>query len=490
LNKFHNNDKDSEKKTEDKKDVVEQGEVANRFSSFGIILFLNQLVVAVGNWIFWMVISRFASTEAIGQSTTIVSLVLFCTTILQLGLEYPILKYTQKYRNSILATTMLLEVIISIASIPLVIYFIDAFYGQELKRFEWMAAIMVMTTAPWFITHFLLLGLFKIRAVLFIDIISTIFKFGIGYLLVVVGHGSLGIIIAFLGNLIVLSVLSFMLAYSELPLKLDFKLIKLFIREGLVNMPSKISRILIFSLSVIMLASFGVDDSLIGVFYIALNMSLVVGAFAINVALMVIPASTQTLKDYSSLGLRIGLSFTVPIIVLLINGPELVLGLIGHNYTIANFELIVLSLSIFPSSITITAISAFNTKSQFKKLLIIGIVEILSFALSFSILVPSFDILGASYATLIAFSASSILSILWMDRSLFKYIVNSAMALVIGVLLGYFCNYFIFKSGISELFSLFISVIISMFVIFYLNKIHINEIKQIMSAVFKKNGKV
>ena len=63
-----------------------------KFAGSGILLFLDQLLVAIGNWIYWVLISKINSTSEIGQATTIYSLALLVTTITQLGLEYPILK--------------------------------------------------------------------------------------------------------------------------------------------------------------------------------------------------------------------------------------------------------------------------------------------------------------------------------------------------------------------------------------------------------------
>ena len=473
----------------EKKSYIYNGEHdnnPNRFSSSGFLLFLNQLIIAFGNWIFWMFISRVTTTEAIGQSTTIVSLVLFSTTMIQLGLEYPILKYSYKYRNTIFATTLFLEIAISLVSIPLVIYFINTFYEKNLQEFEWLTIIMIMATAPGFVTHFLLLSMFKIRAVFIIDVLATIVKFGIGYALVVFGMGSFGIIVAFLGNIILTSLLSLLLVGNDLSFRLDLNLMRLFIAEGLVNTPSKISRILIFSLSIVLLASFGVNVSSIGIFYMALTMSLVVGGFATNIALMIIPSAAQSIKDYTSLGLRIGLSFTVPIIVLLTVGPELILGLIGYQYTVASLDLIILALAILPSSITITAISSLNTKDQHKKLLVIGIIEILSFILSFIILVPEKSTLGASLSTLIAFSVSATLSILWTGKPHLKYIMNSTIALAIGILFGYGLRSLFNDYGIYSVFNLFLPVIASTIVVFHLNEIKINEIIQIIKNVFNK----
>src|SRR2546422_11577139 len=65
---------------------------ANKFAGSGILLFTDQLIVAAGGWVYWLMISKFATTSEIGHATALYSLVLIINTVIQLGLEYPLLK--------------------------------------------------------------------------------------------------------------------------------------------------------------------------------------------------------------------------------------------------------------------------------------------------------------------------------------------------------------------------------------------------------------
>ncbi len=234
------------------------------------------------------------------------------------------------------------------------------------------------------------------------------------------------------------------------------------------------------------MAVFGIEASQIGIFYMAITISLVVGGFATNVALMVIPASSKSDDNIAPSGLRIALTFTVPFVILLITHSSMILGLIGNNYISASLELTILGLSILPASITIITISEFNTNRQFKKILIIGIAEIAAFLLSFSFLVPTTGILGTSLATLIAFLISSILSILWINRKSIKYIINSLVALVSGIIVW---KILVLLMGDGQILSAIIIVsilMVSTITIFYLNKITLSELKGMMQAMFEK----
>ena len=463
------------------------GGVTHQFTSSSVILFINQLIVAFGNWIFWMLISKFTSTEEIGQSTTIYSLVLLFTTLIQFGLEYPILKYSYKHRKSILSTTLLIEIALSLLSLPFLIFIFNNFYDDNLTQFELLAITMIILTIPGFIAHFLLLGLFRVRTVLIIDILATVSKFVVGLILVLIGMGATGILIAFTVYIVIMGLLSFYVVRNEFTFKPDLSIYKMFLREGIFNTPSKISRIFIFSLSVVLLAVFGIDASQIGIFYMAITISLVVGGFATNVALMVIPASSKSDDDIAPSGLRIALTFTVPFIILLITNSSTILGLIGNNYTSASLELTIMGLSILPASITIIAISEFNTKHQFKKILIIGIAEISAFLLFFSIMVPTMGILGASLATLIAFLVSSIPSIMWINRKSIKYIINSLVSLVSGIVVWMILVLLLGDGRIPNAIIIVSILMVSIITSFYLNKITLHELKGMVHALNRKS---
>ena len=262
-------------------------------------------------------------------------------------------------------------------------------------------------------------------------------------------------------------------------------MIKVFLREGMVNTPSRISRIFIFSLSVVLLAIFGIDAAQIGIFYMAITISLVAGGFATNIALMVIPASTKSNEDIAPTGLRIGLSFTMPFVILLITHSTAILGLIGYNYMGASLELAILGLSILPASITIIAISEFNNTHQLRKILTIGITEIFTFLISFSLIVPSMGILGAATATLIAFLISSILAVLWINRRSIKYIINSIISLGSGLILWIILVIVLGDSGPLNMITIMPILIVSTTVIFYLNKITLSEIKGMVHALHR-----
>src|SRR5437867_11040303 len=161
------------------------------------------------------------------------------------------------------------------------------------------------------------------------------------------------------------------------------KFAKEIIKDGLVNLPSKLSRMFILSLSVVLLALYGISSADTGIFYDAVMMSIAAGGFASSMAFMAIPASSAAKTDLSSGSMRLGLSITAPIIAALVTAPGAILSVIGTEYATAAEALLILSIGILPSAIAANAISKFNNLGKPRELMLIGSVQLVAFLTSF-----------------------------------------------------------------------------------------------------------
>src|SRR5919197_5598281 len=112
----------------DSHDIIEpQKEIESigKFGAQGTLLFLDHLLVAVGGWIYWLIIVSRISSFEVGQVTAIYSLVTLISILTQLGLEYPILKRSSTHQHQILVTAFVIEIVITMATIPIVPYVIS-----------------------------------------------------------------------------------------------------------------------------------------------------------------------------------------------------------------------------------------------------------------------------------------------------------------------------------------------------------------------------
>ena len=458
--------------------------LTNKFVGQGILLFIDLTLISVANWLYWLIVSRLASTSEIGQATSVYSLVLLITTVSQIGLEYPLLKKSSLHRSQILGTALAIELILASGSIAAVIFLANTdMYHASLEGYVLLVAIALLVFSPiTFISRFALLGISKARTVLVLDIAASVAKFLIAYILLTMGFGAFGILFSFMIASLVTAITMISIAGRRLSLRpvRDKRHIIEVLREGLSNAPSKLSRTIIVTLSVILLAPFGISDSDIGIFYIALMISVVGATFAVSMSFTVIPASSELKADLSSRSLRIGLSFTAPVIAALVMAPRDILSIIGMEYAAADTVLLVLSLGILPTAIVMNAISKFNNSGEHKKIIALGLIQIAGFLTSFVVLVPYYGTLGAAYSILIAYTASSVCTLCWSERVERRYIANSIVAVVLGCAAGYAINLMLDHNSLATVAT---SVIITSVILLALKNISISEMRQLIETV-------
>jgi O-antigen/teichoic acid export membrane protein len=346
-----------------------------------------------------------------------------------------------------------------------------------------LVAIALLVFSPiTFISRFALLGISKARTVLVLDIAASVAKFLIAYILLTMGFGAFGILFSFMIASLVTAITMISIAGRRLSLRpvRDKRRIIEVLREGLSNAPSKLSRTIIVTLSVILLAPFGISDSDIGIFYIALMISVVGATFAVSMSFTVIPASSELKADLSSRSLRIGLSFTAPVIAALVMAPRDILSIIGMEYAAADTVLLVLSLGILPTAIVMNAISKFNNSGEHKKIIALGLIQIAGFLTSFVVLVPYYGTLGAAYSILIAYTASSVCALYWSERVERRYIASSIVAVVLGCAAGYAINLMLDHNSLATVAT---SVIITSVILLALKNISISEMRQLIATV-------
>ena len=169
--------------------------VDNQVVKPGFLLFFSQLIVAAGGWIYWVVISKFATTADIGDATTIYSLTLLFGTLMQLGLEYPLLKRSSKNRE-LFGTTLVIEIALAAIFIPIILYLAGTYNYGSIQEIGFAIGIFLISAVS-FVARFALLGISNVRIILIFDVLGMCLKFGSGFLLVLQGYGSLGILISF-----------------------------------------------------------------------------------------------------------------------------------------------------------------------------------------------------------------------------------------------------------------------------------------------------
>jgi O-antigen/teichoic acid export membrane protein len=455
-----------------------------KFMSSSIVLFLDIIVVAASSWLYWLVISKLVSNSDVGQSTAVYSLVVLTSAIIGLGLEYPLLKKSSTLRSNVTSSALLIELIITIVAVPFIIYTLKDSPHEMLQGYTMIAVVMLFSISLGFIARYALLGISASKTVLVIDTISAVVKFVTGYFLVLSGSGVLGVLLSFMLQALVSACIGLFLVNKIFGIGLgSFNYIKDTFKQGVVNMPSIFSRTLIVSLSVVLLVAFGISSDEIGVFYISLMISVVAAGLISSAAYMVIPASSMVQKDLTSGSMRIGISLTAPIISLLLTAPQFVLSLIGTDYISGQLMLFILASGILPFAIATNTISRFNYLGKPKKVLFIGLLQLIGFVVAFILLVPVFEGVGAAVAILISYSISCIPALIWSEKSLLRYVANTAIAVIAGLAISSMFRLLLPDMVITELITLTASIFITTTLIFALKNMSISEIRTILKTV-------
>ena len=446
----------------------------SKLASEGIVLFIDQLLVAAGGWIFWFFMSRFASSGEIGEATTISSLVLLAASIAELGLEYPLLKRSQAEKTKILWTATLVELVITFVCIPVIAFVVTNLNEGAVREFVLLSTGLLILSTLGYVTRFALLGVSRVRTILVLDMIGVAIKFIAGYAFLSLGIGVSGLLLSFLLSTLFVTSASIFFARRYFDFQIGNLAYSLqILKDGLVNTPAKLSRVIIVSLGVILLAAFGISSADVGTFYMALMITIVAGGLASSMAFMAIPASSVLKKDLSASSLRIGISLTAPLISALIVAPQFILSIIGAEYVSGYTTLIVLSIAILPYSVVLNAISKFNNSTSSRKVILVGSIEVVVFSIAFVTLVPKGGIFGASLAMLAAFSIATIPSLIWLGKNSARYVIATAISIICGVGAGYLISAVL---NIHPVVSIIVSLVACTAAISLLKNISLREI--------------
>lgn len=463
----------------------------NKIVAPGILLFIDQILVAAGGWIFWLVISKLTTSSEIGIATAFYSLAMLVTTASQLGLEYPLLKRSSYDRTRIFGTVIAIEMTLTALSIPVLLYVAGTLYGEaSAAEYVWLTAGIVVLTSLGFVSRFALLGISDAKNVLIFDMAGTGLKFVAGFLLVLQDYGGIGILVSFMAyNAIILAGT---LAVAKKRLSFGFGSMfyaREILREGLANMPSKLSKMFIMNLSVVLLTFLGtMSSSDVGVFYIELMISFAAGSVASSMAYMIIPTESKRTggSAASTGGIRIGLGLTAIIVSALLTEPAYVLSLVGPNYASEVISFFILCLSIIPAAILNSSIAKLNTSNKLRALVIIGSVQIATFLSAFFVLSPMYGLTGVAISILAAFSVATALSLAWShERSYLRSIAVSSLAIAAGWLAG-FCLELLTIQSPAMLISASVGVTIT--ALFGTKLISISDIWAILRAGATKNN--
>jgi len=207
-----------------------------------LYLFIDLITVALGAWIFWFVVSKFASATEIGFATTTISLVTLIGGFSLLGLDYSLLRESRN--PGVFPTIMIFQLGLLAILSPIVFVVGSAIYGADFNSFMILGVIYLVSLGLQITSTFCILGLLKSQYVLLAHTIGTASRFAVGILLILWGFGGLGILWAMIAQSLIIGTLLTAISLR----KVGFAILSLgqlnqILNLGLSNLPNRVAQL-------------------------------------------------------------------------------------------------------------------------------------------------------------------------------------------------------------------------------------------------------
>ena len=420
----------------------------------GLLLVIDNLILVISGWLFWIVTTKFATAGEIGSSTSIITLMTFISGLLILGFEFPLLKdriartdpanadEAKEKRKPMFWTIFLFAMGINVAAMPILWLVLSGTFAATASETLIFALSLFFITGLSTISKYALLGILSTKLVLIADIVATLTRFSVAIPLLMYGNQAVFAVV--FGNFMSALLLCIIVtagAVARLGTALGTRReLLVSIREALSNFPSKVARFSITPLAIILLTFAGVSASEIGIFFVALIISLAAGTLANSITTVSLPASREG-ADSFRLSLKLGLTLTSPFIVILFVFPGNILSLIDTGYAAGSDMLAVLALAVFPSAMLFNLIMRLNSESDNRMIILIGVAQLAVLGATFAILVGEFTGLGAAISILAAYTVPAVILLRRLTKEEHSLVIRTIISLASGVALGVFIQY-------------------------------------------------
>ena len=107
------------------------------------------------------------------------------------------------------------------------------------------------------------------------------------------------------------------------------------------------------------------------------------------------------------------------------------------------------------------------------------------FIVSFIVLVPQINVIGAALSILISYSVSCIPALIWSEKILLRYVANTSIAVIAGWGISYIVKLSFPDGIINEITTLLTAIVVTMVMILALKNTSITEVRTLLQSVVK-----
>jgi O-antigen/teichoic acid export membrane protein len=446
------------------------------FLKASLVLFISSITLAAGGFVFWLVASQLMPVEEIGYATAAVSSISVMSTLSALGLEFTLLKRASEERGKIVGTLFTFEILVNLALLPAVFFIANPLGSENGLAILALAAAIFVANGVAFIPKSAMLGMMDAKVVIMYDTGAFAARLATLAAFAALGFGSIAILLSLLVHSAILSAVFGVTTFRKLGYSIgSMSYLKTVLQEGASNFPTRLSRLIVTNLGVLLFAYVSLDPALVGAFYFAVMFSVVGSEFATTLSTMAIPASVTRGKEIVMYSTKLSLILSTPIIALLLSAPGFLLGLLGRNYSEGGTSLFMLSLSIIPTALVLNGLAKFNAEGKFRNAAVMGIIEIVVFLALFFPLESLYSIDGVALAILVSYIASGAFAAWTFGKGVIVLVLISALATALGYLSAYASEFVLDHVAVKIALALAMPLVVSI----GLRAISVGEIRQL-----------
>jgi O-antigen/teichoic acid export membrane protein len=415
-----------------------------------LYLYIEAINLVFSSYVFWLILTKLTEPSVIGLSSTVVSMVTIFMVISSVGVTGGIQKYLGKslasnniafvkgYINTSLLIT-LFGIIGSTIAILILGNWMQIVFKIDYSLLVIMILIMGFSSISGILRAVIIPSL-KINVIAVTSILATAIKILIAVILVLVGTGVFGVLIGYLAYPVI-STIIFVIVIRNTVYKQLFS-------KKLRNIFSSTREIFVVSLSFWIPSIINVVGSELGTVAVFVSSgSINAGVYFISYSIVAgttLVVSVLSTIAYPMVGsmldgrknavwrlIKISLIITVPLSAAIIFYSSEVLQIFGHEYTSGSENLIILLLSVIPTSILMgvgVLAYAYGHNNQF---MLIGLFTSIPRLILYFILVPLFGGNGAALTYLIGSVAGFLLSLFIANRMNLKIFWNQIVWILV-----------------------------------------------------------
>ncbi len=375
----------------------------------GFWIYGQALVNNLFGLLYWLIISRIAGSEILGLTSATIGLATLIVSLTNIGIPTGISRFLGREwgRNSREGLRdyfwtgfyILLAVNLAASLILLLIGELNLTIMNYTPKMFLMASLIVFLSIANLIGSYWT-SILRTELLFIATLTGNLLKLGLGVGLVMLGYGFVGAVLGY--SMITITILAFGLYYVLKtlggPVQLKTALVKEIIEAGSASWLPSIVMLLGQWLGVVMV--FGATGAVsTGYYYVAFTVSnvvLMVGISIIGLLLPYLSALSEGRKRTAWSAFRLSMLAVAPVMFILILYPNVVLELLGHEYTAASNTMRILLLSAPAVLLFATVNNLVYAYGWYRSVLGLGLSQNLPRLIFYFILVPIYGGLGAA----------------------------------------------------------------------------------------------